>query len=253
MFQGKTILITGASSGLGKAMAIAFAREGAFVGMIARRLDRLQEIETEIAAVGGQAMAMEVDVTDSSALEQALQMLLKKTGRLDVLVNNAGIGVFGRAPTPDEYRQIYEVNVHAVYRLSQMVIPYLEKTKGSIINIGSSVTERPFTGEFVYSATKGAVTALTRSMAATYGKLAIRINIIQPGVIASEFNTSAGIPPELDQMLYAGSEQLNALPTTGIADDVADAALFLCSEKARFITGEVLKVDGGITLAAIQP
>lgn len=253
MFQGKTILITGASSGLGKAMAIAFAREGAFVGMIARRLDRLQEIETEIAAVGGQAMAMEVDVTDSSALEQALQMLLKKTGRLDVLVNNAGIGVFGRAPTPDEYRQIYEVNVHAVYRLSQMVIPYLEKTKGSIINIGSSVTERPFAGEFVYSATKGAVTALTRSMAATYGKLAIRINIIQPGVIASEFNTSAGIPPELDQMLYAGSEQLNALPTTGIADDVADAALFLCSEKARFITGEVLKVDGGITLAAIRP
>jgi NAD(P)-dependent dehydrogenase (short-subunit alcohol dehydrogenase family) len=90
-------------------------------------------------------------------------------------------------------------------------------------------------------------------MAATYGKQGIRVNLIQPGIIASEFNVAAGIPPEIDQMAYMGSEQMNALRTTGLASDVAESALFLCSQQARFITGEVLKVDGGITLAAIRP
>jgi NAD(P)-dependent dehydrogenase (short-subunit alcohol dehydrogenase family) len=253
MYHGKTVLITGTSSGLGRDMAFSFAKQGAFVGMMARRLDRLQEMETEIAALGGKALALQVDVTNTEALHHALQLLIEKTGRLDVLVNNAGIGVFGRAPNSEEYLKIYDVNVHSVYRLSIMAIPFLEKTKGSILNIGSTVTERPFAGELVYNATKGAVTALTKAMAATYGKNGIRVNLIQPGVIASEFNVTAGLPPEIDQMAHITSEHLNALPATGIANDVAEAAVFICSDRARFITGEVLKVDGGITLAAIRP
>jgi NAD(P)-dependent dehydrogenase (short-subunit alcohol dehydrogenase family) len=252
MFKGKTVLITGASSGLGRAMALAFAKQGAVVGMAARRLERLHSLEKEINMLGGKALALQVDVTDEQSLQSGVDTLLEHSGRLDVLINNAGTGIFGRTPSEREYKLIYDTNVHAVYKLSQMALPYLQQTAGNIINIGSSVTERPFAGELVYSATKGAVTALTSAMAATYGKKGVRVNLIQPGVVASEFNVTAGLPPELDDLVYAKSADLNALATTGVPGDVAEAALFLASDRAKFITGEVLKVDGGITLAAIR-
>ncbi|KIL36550.1 hypothetical protein SD71_07305 [Cohnella kolymensis] len=252
MFRGKTVLITGASSGLGREMSLAFAKQGAVVGTAARRLERLRLLGKEIDTFGGKAVVLQVDVTDEQSLKAGLDVLLDQTGRLDVLINNAGTGIFGRTPSQREYKLIYDTNVHAVYQLSELALPYLQQTGGNIINIGSSVTERPFAGELVYTATKGAVKALTSAMAATYGKRGVRVNLIQPGVVASEFNVTAGLPPELDDMVYTKSADLNALATTGEPCDVAEAALFLASDRARFITGEVLKVDGGLTLAAIN-
>ncbi|WP_369405501.1 SDR family NAD(P)-dependent oxidoreductase [Aneurinibacillus tyrosinisolvens] len=185
-------------------------------------------------------------------LKAALEKLLSMCSRLDVLVNNAGIGVFGRTPTDEEFNQIFDVNVKAVYKLSLLGLPHLEKTSGNIVNLGSAVVERPFANELVYMASKGAVAALTKGMAASWGKQGVRVNLIQPGVIASDFNVTAGIPVEIANKMNQFSKGLNALNTTGNPEDVAQAVLFLASEQARFITGATLNVDAGLTLGTIR-
>lgn len=248
----QNVLITGASSGLGKEMAFAFSREGARVGLMARRKEELEKIVDEIKGFGGEALAIPVDLTNSEELEKSFMTFVNYFGSIDVLVNNAGAGIFGRKITEQDFIKLFMLNVHSVYKLSMLAHPYLKMVNGTIINIGSSVVERPFAGEFIYSASKGAVTTMTKTMAATWGPDGIRVNLIQPGIIKSGFNVSAGIPEDVDDSLYQNSQKLNALPSKGDADDVARAAVFLASPDSKFITGEVLKVDGGITLAGIR-
>jgi NAD(P)-dependent dehydrogenase (short-subunit alcohol dehydrogenase family) len=241
MLQGKVALITGASAGIGKALAEGFARQGAAVGLIARRAERLEALASDIGAAGGAALALPGDITDEAFLESAVDRLLQKFGRLDALVNNAGMGFFGPGPlTPAQFDQVFAVNVRAVYQLSRLALPHLERAGGAIINLGSAATQRPFAGELVYMASKGAVAALTRGMAATWGARGVRINLIQPGVIESEFLEAAGLPAGAAAAMHKASARLNALPATGRAQDVAGAALFLASDQARFITGATL-------------
>jgi NAD(P)-dependent dehydrogenase (short-subunit alcohol dehydrogenase family) len=133
-----------------------------------------------------------------------------------------------------------------------MALPYLEKTNGNIINFGSMVTERSVAGEFVYNSTKGAVKAMTKAMAGTWGKKGVRVNLIQPGIIETDFNIAAGLPSEIVKENYDASKELNELPLTGTPEDVVNAAIFLASDQARFITGINFKVDGGISLASIR-
>lgn len=251
MLQGKVALVTGASSGIGREIARLFAAHGVTVGLVARRADRLAALASEIEAAGGRAVALPADLAEPGELQAALTELLAQTGRLDVLVNNAGLGVFGRAPTPAEFDQIFAVNVRAVWQLSQWALPHLEAVGGCVLNLGSVVVERPFVGEMVYAASKGAVAAMSRSMAATWGKRGVRVNLIQPGVVESEFTVAAGLPPEVAAASHAASAGLNALATTGQPADVARAALFLASDQARFITGATLNVDAGFALAAV--
>jgi NAD(P)-dependent dehydrogenase (short-subunit alcohol dehydrogenase family) len=253
MFKGKVVLVTGASAGLGREIALTFGRYGAIVGLMARRKERLSQLAAEIDNLGGTGIILKADLTSRAEVDEAFDTFVKEFGQMDVLINNAGMGIFGRKPSTDEYMKMYQVNVHAVYQLSLKAFPYLEKTKGVIINIGSSVVERPFAGELVYAATKGAVTAMTTSMAATFGKAGVRVNLIQPGVIDSEFNFAAGLPLEMVERVHQASIGLNALVKTGNPADVAKAACFLASEQAAFITGATLKVDGGLSLGVIKP
>lgn len=246
------MLITGASSGLGREMAFAFSREGANVGLMARRKEELEKIVDIIKSNGGEALAIPVDLTHSEDLENGFMTFVNHFGSIDTLVNNAGAGIFGRKITEQDFIKLFMLNVHSIYKLSMLAHPYLKMVKGTIINIGSSVVERPFAGEFIYSASKGAVTTMTKTMAVTWGADGIRVNLIQPGVIKSGFNVSAGIPEGVDEVLCQNSQNLNALGRKGEAEDVASAAVFLASPHAKFITGEVLKVDGGITLAGIK-
>lgn len=252
MFKNRVVLVTGASSGIGKAIALAFAAQEATVGLLARRADRLEAVAREVNAVGGQALPLPADLADDAALERSVHTLTGRYGRLDVLVNNAGTGIFGRQPTPAEFDRIMGVNVRAVWRLSHLCLPWLEQSGGSVINLGSAVVERPFANELVYMASKGAVTALTAGMAASWGKRGVRANLIQPGVVESEFLEAAGMPPAVAAAMHAASEGLNALAVTGQPADVAQAALFLASEGARFVTGATLNVDGGFTLGTVR-
>lgn len=251
MLNGKVALVTGASAGIGREIARLFAANGAVVGLMARRADRLEGLMSEIEAAGGRALALPTDLADPAALEAGLERLVAETGRLDVLVNNAGTGVFGRAPTDEEFDRILAVNVKAVWQLSRLALPHLERTRGTILNLGSTVVERPFAGELVYAASKGAVAAMTRSMAATWGKRGVRVNLLQPGVVESEFTVAAGLPPTVAAAAHAASVERNALDITGEPTDVAQAALFLTSERARFITGATLNVDGGFVLGGV--
>jgi NAD(P)-dependent dehydrogenase (short-subunit alcohol dehydrogenase family) len=252
MFTGKVVLVTGASAGIGRVVAEAFAAQGAKVGLLARRADRLEAVSAAIAARGGVALPLPADVGREEDLKAAVDRLVAHFGRLDVLVNNAGAGIFGRTPSAAEFDRIFAVNVRAVWSLSLLALPHLRESGGNIVNLGSAVIERPFAGELVYLASKGAVAAMTRGMAATWGPLGVRVNLVLPGVIESEFLTAAGLPPEVAEAHYKVSEQLNALPTTGRAEDVAKAVLYLASDQARFVTGAELRVDGGFALAAVR-
>jgi 3-oxoacyl-[acyl-carrier protein] reductase len=252
MLQGKVALITGASSGIGKALAQAFAQQGAAVGLIARRAERLEALARDLEGAGGAALALPGDITDEAFLASAIDRLVSRFGGLNVLVNNAGMGLFGPGPlTAAQFDQVFAVNVRAVYQLSRLALPHLERAGGAVINLGSAATERPFAGELVYMASKGAVAAMTRGMAATWGARGVRVNLIQPGVVESEFLEAAGLPAGVAAAMHQASARLNALPATGRAQDVAGAALFLASDQARFITGATLNVDGGFTLAAV--
>lgn len=250
--SGKVVVVTGASSGIGRATAIAFGREGATVGLVARRAERISELAKEIEALGGKGIVLPADVAIEADIERAFQSLIEQAGRLDVLVNNAGTGIFGRKPTTEEFTHIFDVNVKAIYHLSNLAKPYLEESRGTIINIGSTAAQRPFAGEMVYMASKGAVSSMTKGMAAAWGKSGIRVNLVVPGVVESEFNVKAGVPEKVARQRHTQSESLNVLPTTGEPNDVAAAILFLASEQARFISGAELNVDGGISLGAIM-
>lgn len=191
-------------------------------------------------------------LADERELEQSFEKLISVFGRIDVLANNAGTGVFGRMPDASEFDRIFAVNVRAMYLLSLLAVPYLTKVGGTILNIGSSAVERPYAGELVYLASKGAVAALTKGMAASWGKQGVSVNLIQPGVIPSEFLETAGLPAAVATAMHQSSEDLNALPTTGEVNDIAQAAIFLASDQARFIAGATLNVDGGFSLGAVR-
>lgn len=255
--QERVALVTGAGSGIGKAAAIALAREGARVGVLGRTRDQLDETVAEIAAAGGTALALEADIADEAAMRAALARLLDNYDRLDIVVANAGInGVWAPIDdlTPDEWDKTIRVNLRGTYLTLHVTVPQLKAQRsGSIIIVSSINGNRTFTspGATAYSATKAAQVAIVQQLALELGQHKIRINAVCPGKIDTEIedNTSRRDPdetavpvewPEGDIPLTDGA--------AGSAEDVADVILFLASDRARHVTGVPIFVDGAQSL-----
>lgn len=243
---GRVVLITGASRGLGLAMARGLAARGASVWLNGRDTlalaDALVEVQS-VAAEGGQAYVLPFDVTDNAAVQAALIKLANTSGRIDVLVNNAGLRdrrPFTELDAPS-LRNMLESHVVAPFELCRAALPFLTQPGGRIINITSIAGPIARAGDSAYTAAKGGLAALTRALAAELGPLGINVNGIAPGYFATEINSVMTANPETAKWLQSRT----SLGRWGHPDELAGAAVFLASSASSYVTGQVLAVDGG--------
>ncbi len=246
--SGKTTIITGASSGIGRATSLAFAGEGARVALISRNRKRLTEVATKITENGGDEFLTPVDVTDTDELKKAFQKIMDHFGgRLDILVNAAGIIASGNIETTtlDDWDKMFAINVRSVFYLSQLAVPFLKKTKGTIVNVSSVTGLRAFPNVLAYAASKAAVDQLTRSAALELAADGIRVNAVNPGVVVTELHRRGGMDEKSYQEFLEHSKTTHPLGRVGKPEEVADLILFLVSSHANWITGVTYSIDGG--------
>lgn len=238
---GKRALVTGASRGIGAAIAIALAHKGADVAITYERsADRAAEVVRAIEAAGRRGVAIQADSADAAAVTRSVGEAVAALGGLDILVNNAGIARYGLVADTSlaDLDALLNVNVRAVVLASAAAIPHLA-AGGRIISIGSCLAERvPFPGSTLYSMSKSALLAFTRGLAREVGLQDVTVNLVQPGPIDTDMNPASGA--HADQI-----RSLTALGRYGTTDDIAAAVTFLASPAAGQITGSVLTVDGG--------
>jgi len=247
-FQGKVAIVTGGTSGIGRAAAVAYAREGAKVVVAGRRAAEGEETVRLLRAEGGDGMFVATDVSKGDQVRQLVERTVQKFGRLDFAFNNAGIE---QEPTPfleqdeETYHRVMDINVKGVWLSMKYEIPAMLKTGGgSIVNTSSGLGVVAFPGVEVYVASKHAVIGLTKSAAVEFGKKGIRVNAILPAVIDTEmFDRFGGEKPEFRAQMAA----LHPIGRIGKPEEIADAALWLSSSKSSFVTGHSLLVDGGFT------
>ena len=246
--DGKVTVITGAGAGIGRAIASLFAREGAQVCAADLVLARAEEMAQAIAQEGGQAIALQVDVSQSSSVQTLAQQVVAKFGRVDILVNNAGIGHTGSVVdcTEEDWDAVMAVNAKGVYLCCHFFVPQmLAQGEGNIINMASVLGLGGVPKRAVYSASKGAVISLTRQMAIEYAGDNIRVNCLSPGTVATEWveRLLAQQPdPQAARQRLHDRHPLGRLAT---ADEIAHAALYLASPESAFVTGASLAIDGG--------
>jgi NAD(P)-dependent dehydrogenase (short-subunit alcohol dehydrogenase family) len=248
---GKVALVTGAGSraegiGNGKATAILFAREGAKVVCVDHMIERAAETVATIEGEGGTAIAVAADVTKPGDCEQMVGVAIEQYGRLDILHNNVGIGARQaiREVTEPEWDQVMAVNLKSMVFATQAAIPHLEAAGGgSVINISSIAGLRHYYGTPAYQTSKAGVIGLTINLAGDLGEKRIRVNAIAPGQVWTPMAASHMSPERRAQRQRSGF-----IPDEGTAWDIAWAAVFLASDESRWVTGQVLVIDAGVTL-----
>lgn len=243
--KGKTAIITGAGSGIGKAIAVLFAKQGAQVGVMDINEEQATATLTEIKAAGGDAFTLVCSVADAAAVKAAVDILEK----VDILVNSAGISHIGRADNTSEedFDRIYSVNVKGVFNCIQAVLPHLRKSGGVILNLASVAGNVGLADRFAYSMSKGAVIGITLSVAKDYLADKVRCNCISPGRVHTPFvdNFIAKNYPGHEQEMYDKLAKTQPIGRMGKPEEIAGLALYLCSEEASFITGTDYPIDGG--------
>jgi 3-oxoacyl-[acyl-carrier protein] reductase len=242
----KVAVVTGASKGIGAAIAKALATEGAVVvvNYAASRRDA-ETVVAEITVKGGKAVAIQGDVSKSRDVERLFADASDSFGRIDILVNNAGIYRFApiETVTEDDFHQHFNINVLGVLLATKEAIKHFGPDGGSIINLSTAVTRNPPPGASVYVASKSAIEAITRVLAKELGPRKIRVNAISPGEVQTEGTRSAGIVgSDFEKQLL----QQTPLGRVGQPDDIAPVAVFLASDDARWVTGEILAASGGM-------
>jgi 3-oxoacyl-[acyl-carrier protein] reductase len=240
---GKVALVTGAAQGIGKAIALILARNGADMVVSDINLEKAEETAKEIRAIGPKAVAVKVDVANLNDVEQMVTGILEKLAKIDILVNNAGItrDKLILRMTEEDWDAVLGVNLKGTFNCTKAVVRHMAKQRsGKIVNIASVVGEMGNAGQANYSASKAGVIGLTKTIAREYAQRGINVNAIAPGYIET---------PMTDALPEKAKEELRKLipmERLGRPGDVAEAVLFLVSEESSYITGQVLNVNGGI-------
>ncbi len=252
--EGKSALVTGAGSGIGREIALLFATQGATVGVGDINDGGAQGVVDEIEQAGGTALRLHLDVTDRQSARDAVAAIVERTGRFDILVNNAGIGMVGNLTEtePADFERLMAVNVYGVYHCSQAAVEQMlaqAPQGGAIVNIASVAGQVAVARRFAYGTTKGAVISITQSVAMDYIDKGIRCNCICPGTVESPFVEAylqkyhAGEIEETRKQLHARQP----LGRMGRPDEIAPLALYLASDEAAYVTGAQMVIDGGLT------
>jgi len=246
-FADKTIIVTGATSGIGRATAKAFAAEGGALVLVGRDQAALTEVLAEVRAAGGAGAASAVDLTAADAPGRIVGTAIDSFGRIDVVVNAAG--VIASAPlesTSDElWDSMMAINARAPFRLTREALPYLTKTRGSVVNVSSVNGLRSFPGVLAYCVSKAAVDHLTRCAAIELAPLGVRVNAVNPGVTVTNLHRRSGMGEEQYATFLERSKTTHPLGRPGDAAEIAELILFLASDRAAWMTGETIPIDGG--------
>lgn len=254
VLSGKRIIVTGASSGLGAHAVRLLAHRGAHILAAARRRDRLDRLAAELAEAPGRVVPFGADVTEDADARAMVAAAVEALGGIDVLINNAGSEV--QAPidrlSDGDFLGMLRANVHTVFLCTRAALPELRRSRGVVVNLGSTVVSRPPRGRFGYVASKGAVEAMSRALAVDLGRDGIRVNVIRPGIIPSELR---GLTEDDERARFETGTAFGrqALSTVGEGTDVAEAIAWLCGPGGRFVTGAVIDIDGGFTLGIADP
>ena len=243
--NGKVVIVTGAGSGIGRACALALAREGAQVALVGRRPGPLDQVAREI---GDSAFALAADVSQRDEIDRAIGKITAHFGRLDVLLNNAGVLHIGTAEeiTEAQWDQTFNINVRGLWLLSRAVLPHMRKVGGgSIINIASVLGINGARKRASYAPSKGAVVLLTKCMAIDHGHENIRVNAICPSFVETDLTAAViGMAPD-PKSVRAERIAVHPIGRLGQPDDIAGLAVYLASDESSWVTGSIFPVDGG--------
>jgi NAD(P)-dependent dehydrogenase (short-subunit alcohol dehydrogenase family) len=246
-FTGKSIIVTGATSGIGRATAEAFGRAGGSLVLVGRQETALTEVAGAVRSAGGRAVARRADVTAADAPERIVNSALEAFGQIDVVVNAAGVIASGtlEATTDEVWDTMMAVNLRAPFRLMRAAAPHLTARKGSVVNVSSVNGLRSFPGVLAYCVSKAGVDHLTRCAAIEMAPLGVRVNAVNPGVTVTNLHRRSGMGEAQYAAFLERSKETHPLGRPGHPDDIAALILFLASDRAGWMTGETIPIDGG--------
>ena len=245
--QDKIVVVTGASSGIGRATAAVFAEAGATVIGVGRNDRELNDLAHSVPAGAGSIKPHLADVTEVSHLDRIVNETISAFGRIDVLINSAGIIKNGNIEdtTADDWDRMMNINLRSVFLLSQKCVPHLTQTRGNIVNVSSVAGTRSFPNVLAYCVSKAAVDQLTRCSALELASKGVRVNAVNPGVVITNLHRRGGMEQEAYETFLENAKNTHPIGRPGEAREVADLIYFLASDKAGWITGATYEIDGG--------
>ena len=250
----RVIMVTGATSGIGRAVAKRFAQSSARIICIGRDRSALADVENEIKTVGSDALTVRVDVTVDEDVTRAVDDAVSKTGRLDVLVNAAGHISTGTIEDTSltSWDAMMNVNLRSVFRLMQLAAPHLARAQGNIVNVSSVTGLRSFPGVLAYCVSKAGLDQLTRCAALELAPKGIRVNAVNPGVVITEIHKRGGMGADDYEKFLERSKTTHPLGRVGQPSEIAELVFYLASESASWITGATYQIDGGRALTCAR-
>jgi NAD(P)-dependent dehydrogenase (short-subunit alcohol dehydrogenase family) len=245
--KGKVAIVTGASSGIGRATAVRFVRAGATVVAAARSEQALNSLRSEVADEDGELKVHLADLKEQSQIERLVSSTIEYYGQIDVLVNSAGIIANGTVTDTslENWDKMMDINLRTVFYLTQLCVPHLEKTGGNVVNVSSVAGTRAFPNVLAYCVSKAALDQLTRCAALELAEKKIRVNAVNPGVVITELHKRSGMSETKYGEFLEHSQETHPLGRVGEASEVAELICFLASENASWITGATYAIDGG--------
>jgi len=253
-FANKILLITGATSGIGKATALRFAKAGASVAAVGRDEAALTELQTQIGVVGGKSLAIRADLSSEAETDVVVSKTLENFGGIDVLVNAAGHISSGNIENTslEAWDAMMDINLRASFLLMQKALPAIIQRRGNVVNVSSVTGLRSFPGVLAYCVSKAGLDQLTRCAALELAAKGVRVNAVNPGVVVTDIHKRGGMTPEQYDAFLEHSKTTHPLGRVGQAQEIAELIFFLASERASWITGGTYSIDGGRALTCAR-
>ena len=251
-FEGRTVVVTGGGGGIGGAVCLGFAAEGAAVAVLDRAGDAAAAVATAITAAGGRAIAVESDITERASVDAAVERVTAELGPIDVLVNNAGWDMFVPflQTEPEDWSKLIDINLVGALHMHHAVLPAMvERAGGRIVNVASDAARVGSSGEAVYAACKAGLVAFSKTLAREHSRHGITLNVVCPGPTDTALLATVTDTASNPEKLREAFRRAIPMGRLGQPDDLVGAILFFASDAASFVTGQVLSVSGGLTMA----
>ncbi len=253
-FSGKVVIVTGATSGIGRATALRFAESGAAIAVVGRNGEALDEVSAAIQKLGGNSLPIQTDLIIDTAPVKVVSETIEKFGGFDVLINAAGHISSGTIENTslEAWDKMLDINLRSVFRLMQQALPSLLERRGNIVNVSSVTGLRSFPGVLAYCVSKAALDQLTRCAALELAAKGVRVNAVNPGVVVTEIHKRGGMTEAQYAAFLEHSKETHPLGRVGDPREIAELIVFLASDRAAWITGATYSIDGGRALTCAR-